>query len=80
MVHPMRVTLNIDDPVLRELRRRQAKEGKSLSRLVTELLARAMKGDAGSAGPPPRRTWIAKPMNARVDLFDREEVSRALKR
>ena len=42
----MRTTLDIDDPVLRELKRRQAREGKSLGRLVSDLLARALEEDA----------------------------------
>lgn len=75
----MRTTLDIDDPVLRELKRLQAKEGKSLGRLVSDLLARALKEDAMStvASPP---TWLAKPMGARVNLSDKEAVHRALDR
>ena len=49
----MRTTLDIDDPVLRELKQLQTKEGKSLGRLVSDLLARALKED--SAPPPPLR-------------------------
>ena len=73
----MRTTLDIDDPVLRELKRLQAKEGKSLGRLVSDLLARALKENAASTAAPPR-TWIAKPMEARVNLSDKEAVNRAL--
>ena len=38
----MRTTLDIDGPVLHELKQRQTKEGKSLGRLVSDLLARAL--------------------------------------
>ena len=41
----MRTTIDIADPVLRELKRRQAQEGKSLGELVSELLAQALKSD-----------------------------------
>ena len=75
----MRTTLDIDDPVLRELKRLQAKEGKSLGRLVSDLLARALKENAASRSAPPP-AWIAKPMGARVDLSDKEAVFRALDR
>ena len=75
----MRTTLDIDDPVLRELKRRQAREGKSLGRLVSDLLARALKEDAMST-VAPSPTWIAKPMGARVNLSDEEAVNRALDR
>ena len=75
----MRTTLDIDDPVLKELKRLQAKEGKSLGRLVSDLLARALKENAAStAALPP--TWIAKAMGARVNLSDKEAVYRALDR
>ena len=75
----MRTTLDIDDPVLQELKRLQAKEGKSLGRLASDLLARALKEDAmPPAAPPP--SWIAKPMGARVNLSDTEAVHRALDR
>ena len=75
----MRTTLDIDEPVLQELKRLQAREGKSLGRLASELLARALKEDAmATATPPP--TWIAKPMGARVNLSDKEAVYRALDR
>ena len=75
----MRTTLDIDDPVLRELKRLQAKEGKSLGRLASDLLARALKEDAmPPVAPPP--SWIARPMGARVNLSDAEAVHRALDR
>ena len=75
----MRTTLDIDDPVLRELKQLQAKEGKSLGRLVSDLLARALKADAAptDASPP---AWIVRPMGARVDLEDKEALYRALNR
>ena len=75
----MRTTLDIDDPVLRELKRLQAREGKSLGQLVSELLARALKEDAVATSAPPS-SWIAKPMGARVNLSDKEAVYRALNR
>lgn len=75
----MRTTLDIDDPVLRELKRLRAKEGKSLGRLVSDMLAQALKTDATPTdGPPP--TWIARRMGARVTLEDKEAVYRALDR
>ena len=68
----MRTTLDIDDPVLRELKRLQAKEGKSLGRLVSDLLARALKeNSAPDAAPTPSR-WIARSMGARLNLSDME--------
>ena len=75
----MRTTLDIDDPILRELKRLQAKEGKSLGRLVSDILARALKENAPPSAASPS-SWIAKPMGARVNLSDKDAVHRALDR
>ena len=75
----MRTTLDIDDPILRELKRLQAKEGKSLGRLVSDLLARALKENSPPSAAS-RSSWIAKPMGARVNLSDKDAVHRALDR
>ena len=76
----MRTTLDIDDPVLRELKKLQTKEGKSLGRLVSDLLARALKEDSAPSAATAPPVWIAKPMGARVNLSDKEAVHRALDR
>lgn len=73
----MRTTLNIDDPLLKELKRLQAQQGKSLGRLVSDLLARALSS-AAARPAQTRMEWIAKPMNVRMDLSDKEAVWRAL--
>ena len=69
----MRTTLDIDDHILRELKQLQAKEGKSLDRLVSDLLTRALAEDATCAAVSPP-SWIAKPMHARVDLSDKDAL------
>ena len=73
----MRTTVDIDAPILRELKALQARDGKSMGRLVSDLLARALKHDAVRDEAPPRE-WIAKSMRARVDLLDKEALHRAL--
>ena len=75
----MRTTLDIDDPVLHELKKLQASENKSLGRLVSDLLAPALKEHARPAAARPA-SWISKPMGARVNLADKEAVYRALER
>lgn len=74
----MRTTVDLDGPVLRELKRLQKTEGKSLGRLVSDLLVQAL--GARRAGQPrqPRFHWIARPMGARVDLTDKEAVHRLM--
>ena len=71
----MRTTLDLDDHVFRELKQLQAKEGKSLDRLVSDLPARALAEDATCAAVSPP-SWIAKPMRARVDLSDKDALHR----
>ena len=72
-----RTTLDLDPAVLRELRRRGAREGKSMGQVASELLARAVAGE-GDAPPPPFR-WIVANLGAPlVDLEDKEEVRRVL--
>ena len=71
-----RTTLDLDPSVLAELKRRRRREGKSLGRLVSELLAAQLDGDA--LPPPHPFSWHAQPMAARVDLDDAEAVRRAI--
>lgn len=73
----MRTTIDIDDPVLRQLRRRQKGSGKTLGQLVSELLAQALaepphaKGDA-------ELSWTSRPMGALVDVADKDALHRVL--
>jgi hypothetical protein len=71
-----RTTIDIDPTVLAELKRRQRRDGKSLGRLVSELLARGL--DSDPLPTPAPFTWISAPMGAKVDLDDPEAVRRAL--
>lgn len=74
----MRTTIDIDDPVLKELKRLQRLEGKSLGRLVSDLLAVAL-AEAKRRRPATREfRWISRPMGARVDLADRDAVLDAM--
>ena len=76
----MRTTLDIDEPILRDLRRLKEKEGKSLGRLVSDLLAEALKKKTQFAARQRVPVWITRPMHARVDLSDKEAVHRILDR
>jgi hypothetical protein len=74
----MRTTVNIDDSVLKDLKQIQQKEGKSLGRLISDLLAQALgeRNAAKAPSRPPR--WISKAMGARIDLADHEAVYAAM--
>jgi len=77
----MRTTVDIDDPILEELKRLNSKEKVSLSRLVNDLLARALReARPPLSGPESGPAWIAKPMGARVDLEDKDAVYALMER
>lgn len=71
-----RTTIDIDAGVLRELKARGRKDGRSIGAVASELLARALR--AGETPAPQPIRWNSRPMGARVDLEDTEAVSRAL--
>lgn len=74
----MRTTIDIDDPILKEVKRLQRREGKSLGRLVSDLLARALVETRTAPHQAPPFRWIAKPMGARVDLGDKHALLDAM--
>jgi hypothetical protein len=71
----MRTTIDLDDDVLRALKRRQREVGKPLGQLVSELLAQAL-----AATPRPRVEirWASADLRPRVDLDDKDAVWRVL--
>jgi macrodomain Ter protein organizer (MatP/YcbG family) len=71
-----RTTIDIDAAVLRRLKERQRREGKTLGQVASELLAGALREAEASARPA--LDWTSRPMDARVDLEDKEAVRRAL--
>lgn len=74
----MRTTVDIDDPILKDLKKIQQMEGKSLGRLISDLLARALgERKSEKASSKPSR-WISKAMGARIDLSDREALYAAM--
>lgn len=75
----MRTTIDIDDPILKDLKRLQRREGKSLGRLVSDLLALALATQQRSSQPAaPVFKWIARRMHARVDLADKDALLNAM--
>lgn len=71
-----RTTLDLDETVLRAVKRLARETGKSIGEVVSELLA-------GVIGKPathktPKLRWKSQPMGARVDLEDKEAVYRIL--
>lgn len=69
--------MDIDDPILREVKAIHEKEGRSMSAVVSELLADAL---ARRRAPRERPAfhWTSRPMKALVDLADKDAVYTAL--
>jgi hypothetical protein len=72
----MRTTLDLDPSVLRELKERGVREGKSIGKVASALLAQALSEQKEPEEQPFK--WNVAPMRARVDLSDRDAVYRAL--
>jgi hypothetical protein len=71
-----RTTIDIDPRILRELKLRQRREGKTLGTVVSELLAGALS--RREEAPPSDLEWTTAPMGALVDLEDKEGMRQAL--
>lgn len=67
-----RTTLDLDPSVLRELRRLGARDGKSMGRVASELLARVLDEEDP---PRPAFEWVSGRLGVRrVDLDDKEAL------
>jgi hypothetical protein len=69
----MRTTLDIDDPIWREVKALHKKQGRSMGAIVSELLADALARRRRSHSPSSLR-WISRPMKSRVDLADKDAL------
>ena len=75
----MRTTLDIEKPVLDELKRLQKQEKASLGALASRLLADALRRrDETGDSAQKSLAWISIDMGAKVDLSDKEALYRAL--
>lgn len=70
--------MDIDTPVLKDLKRIQRKEGKSLGRLISDMLAQSLGERKSVKAPAKPAQWISKAMGARIDLADPEALFSAM--
>ncbi len=70
----MRTTIDVDGPVLRELKRRARAEKKTLGALASELLAGALARRRPDTKDAPRLTWHTTDGGLLVDLADQERL------
>ena len=76
----MRTTLDLEEPILDELKKVQCEEGGSLGKLVSRLLADALAAKRKKTPKPERFVWQTQPMGALVDLTDKDAMYRILDR
>ena len=69
-----RTTLDIDAPILAELRDLSEREGKSMGSVASELLARALAERASQPRTAPRLVWNTTSGAPAVDLRDKEAL------
>lgn len=74
----MRTTIDIADPVLKQVKRLQRKTGHSLGRLVSDLLARSLAETPESGKQQAEFHWVSAPMAARLDIRDKDAVLDAM--
>ena len=75
----MRTTVDIETPVLKDLRELQRREGGTLGQLVSRLLAEALARRPKKPTAPVFE-WTSRPMGALVDLADKDVVYAILDR
>ncbi len=73
-----RTTIDIDTPILKDLKRLQKRERKSLGRLVSDLLAEALARYRSGSLEDRELQWRSQRMNALIDIVDKEAVHAAL--
>jgi hypothetical protein len=73
----MRTTLDIDAPILKEVKALHEKEGRSMGAVVSELLAEALARRRTSRARPPFR-WTSRDMKSLVDISDKDALYEAL--
>ncbi len=74
----MRLTFDLDEPLLGELTRLQNEEGKTLGQLVSELVTGALSERMKGAGGRSEFVWTSKPMGSVLDLGNKDAVHAAL--
>lgn len=74
----MRTTLDIDDPILADLKRLPQREGKSLGRLVSDLLAQSLAARKPAVPELRPFKWHTSPAEPLIDLADRDALHDAI--
>ena len=74
----MRTTVDIDDPILDEVKRKAAAEGISLGKAVSRYLAEALANHPDTEADPPCFTWHSAALSAQINFADKDALYSAL--
>jgi hypothetical protein len=72
-----RTTIDIDNPILEEIKILQKKDGRSMGKIVSQLLAAALNQHKNTA-KAHRVKWTSRPMGALLDLSDKDTLYKIL--
>lgn len=72
-----RTTIDIDNPILKEIKNLQKKDGRSIGKIVSQLLAEALNQQKTTA-KAQRFKWASRPMGALLDLSDKDTIYKIL--
>ncbi|MEI6321687.1 MAG: antitoxin [bacterium] len=76
----MRTTLDLEEPILEELKLLQREEGVSLGKLASRLIADALSSRRKKKSKTERLHWTSHRMNALVDISDKDALYKILDR
>ncbi len=68
-----RTTVDIDGPLLKELKTLQKRENRSLGQIMSQLLAEALF-QRRTAPRVAKLHWVSRAMKARIDFSDKEAL------
>jgi hypothetical protein len=74
-----RTTINIENPILMEVKKLQKQDGRSIGKIVSQLLAEALAQRKGKTNAP-RFKWHSRQMGTLVDFSDKEALYKILDR
>ena len=72
-----RTTIDIDNPILNEIKNLQKKDGRSIGKIVSQLLAEALD-QHNTTIKAHRLKWASRPMGALLDPSDKDPIYKFL--
>ncbi len=72
-----RTTIDIDNPILKEIKNLQKKDGRSIGKIVSQLLAEAFN-QRNITAKAHHLKWASRPMGALFDLSDKNTLYKFL--